>query len=336
MRVRVQGGIIRRHGEDDLDVSDVVFTLTQDYQVSSSGGYIMVSGRNVPGFENRAYRVRVPNPASIIRVDGQEIESTETDEEIVERMRDRFEMLNEMTRAAKMGAVRALIVTGPPGVGKSHGVEEVLSRYDTAAELSGTDAKYEVCKGNLSALGLYCKLYEYRSKDSVLVFDDCDSILLDDLSLNILKAALDSKDKRRISWNTDSRKLADEGIPNSFEFMGSAIFITNIQFSSVRSKKLKDHLEAIESRCHYIDLNIRTAREKMLRIRQVISDGMLDDRGFSEEQIADIIDFVDDNRSRLRELSLRTVVKTADLVAAFPKHWKRMAVTTLTGKGVKA
>jgi len=336
MRVRVEGGIIRQHGQDDLDVSGVIFTLVQDYQVSSSGGYIMVSGRGVDGFDNRTYRVRVPNPASIVRVDSTEQESTETDDEIIERMRDRFEMLNEMTRAAKMGSVRALIVTGPPGVGKSHGVEEVLERYDTAAFMSGSEPKYEVCKGNLSALGLYCKLYEYRSKDSVLVFDDCDSILLDDLSLNILKAALDSKERRRLSWNTDSRKLNEEGIPNSFEFEGSVIFITNIQFSSVRSKKLKDHLEAIESRCHYIDLDIRTGREKMLRIRQVISDGMLDDRGFSDETVAEIIDFVDDNRSRLRELSLRTVVKTADLVAAFPKTWKRMALTTLTGKGVKA
>ena len=36
-----------------------------------------------------------------------------------------------MTKAVKKGSVRAMIVSGPPGVGKSHGVEQVLDRYAT-------------------------------------------------------------------------------------------------------------------------------------------------------------------------------------------------------------
>ena len=38
----------------------------------------------------------------------------------------------------------------------------------------------------------------YSQTGDVLVFDDCDSVLMDDLSLNILKAALDSGKRRRI------------------------------------------------------------------------------------------------------------------------------------------
>ena len=82
----------------------------------------------------------------------------------------------------------------------------------------------------MSAIGLYTKLYEYSDKGNVVVFDDCDSVLLDDLALNILKAALDTSKKRRISWNTDSTYLRKEGIPDSFEFNAGAIFITNIKF----------------------------------------------------------------------------------------------------------
>jgi len=244
-----------------------------------------------------------------------------TDDEIMERLRTRFNILDDMTRAVKKGDVRAMIVTGPPGVGKSFGVEKVLSKHDVFADVAQNEKlkKYEVVKGAMSAIGLYSKLYEYSDKKSILVFDDCDSVLLDDLSLNILKAALDSSKKRMIHWNTDSRLLRSEGVPNSFEFKGGAIFITNIKFDNVRSKKLRDHLEALESRCHYLDLTIDTEREKLLRIRQVVSEcGMLDDYEFSDLEKEVLIDFVDDNKKKLRELSLRTVLKIADLKRSMP------------------
>jgi hypothetical protein len=154
----------------------------------------------------------------------------ETDDEIVERLRERFQILKDMTIAVKAGDVRAMIVSGPPGVGKSYGVEEVLSKDDLFNSLGQRKPRYEIVKGAMSALGLYAKLYEFSDPKSVLVFDDCDSILMEDLSLNILKGALDSSKKRFIAWNTDSRLLRSEGIPDRFEFKGSAIFITNIKF----------------------------------------------------------------------------------------------------------
>jgi hypothetical protein len=259
-------------------------------------------------------------------------QSKETDSEIIERLRERFEILDDMTRAVKAGKVRAMIVSGAPGVGKSFGVEKVLEKHDVFANVANDEKlkKYEVVKGAMSAIGLYSKLYEYSGEKNILVFDDCDSVLLDDLSLNILKAALDTSKRRTIHWNTDSRLLRSEGVPNSFEFKGGAIFITNINFQNIKSKKLQDHLAALESRCHYIDLTIHTEREKMLRIRQIVGDGMLDAYEFAEEQVQDLIQFIDENKKRLRELSLRTVLKTADLMRSFPNDkWKRVAQISL-------
>ena len=256
---------------------------------------------------------------------------TETDEEILNRLRTRFGILDDMTRAVKKGDVRAMIVTGPPGVGKSFGVEKVLSKHDVMADIAQDQKlkKYEVVKGAMSAIGLYSKLYEFSDKKSILVFDDCDSVLLDDLSLNILKAALDTSKKRTISWNTDSRLLRSEGVPNSFEFKGGAIFITNIKFDHVKSAKLKDHLEALESRCHYLDLTIDTEREKVLRIKQVVTEhGMLDSYDLSDERKAQVVEFVDANKHRMRELSLRTVLKVADLAASMPDKWQAVAEVT--------
>ena len=255
----------------------------------------------------------------------------ETDEEIMTRLGNRFDILEDMTRAVKKGDVRAMIVTGPPGVGKSFGVEKVLARHDVFADVAndGKLKKYEVVKGAMSALGLYSKLYEYSDKKSILVFDDCDSVLLDDLSLNILKAALDSGKKRMIHWNTDSRLLKDQGVPNSFEFKGGAIFITNIKFDHVRSKKLKDHLEALESRCHYLDLTIDTQREKLLRIKQVVeSCGMLDEYELEDWAKMEVVDFVRDNAARFRELSLRMVLKVADIRVSMPEKWRAVVEVT--------
>jgi hypothetical protein len=261
--------------------------------------------------------------------------TAETDAQIKERLRERFEILNDMTRAVKKGDVRAMIVTGPPGVGKSFGVEEVLSKHDLMATVANNSKlkKYEVVKGAMSALGLYSKLYEYKDAKSILVFDDCDSVLQDELSLNILKAALDSSKKRTIHWNTDSRLLRDQGAPNSFEFKGGAIFITNIKFENVRSKKLQDHLAALESRCHYLDLTIDTEREKMLRIEQIVEDGMLLEYEFTTEEQAELISFINNNKKKLRELSLRTVLKIADLRKSFPHKWQSVAEVTCMRRG---
>lgn len=259
---------------------------------------------------------------------------TETDSEIIERLRDRFNILDDMTRAVKAGKVKAMIVSGPPGVGKSFGVEKVLEKHDVFANVANDSRlkKYEVVKGAMSALGLYAKLFAFKDSKNILVFDDCDSVLLDDLSLNILKAALDSSEKRKICWNTDSRLLRQEGIPDSFEFKGGAIFITNIKFDNVRSKKLRDHLEALESRCHYLDLTIDTEREKILRIKQIVGDGMLDKYDLTQEQKQEVIDFIDANKKILRELSLRMVLKIADLRVSFPDRWQAVArVTCMRG-----
>jgi hypothetical protein len=266
-----------------------------------------------------------------LEVDKVEKVLTETDDEIMERLGQRFEILEDMTRAVKKGDVRSMIVTGPPGVGKSFGVEKVLSKHDVFADIADDKKlkKYEVVKGAMSAIGLYSKLYEYSDSKSILVFDDCDSVLLDDLSLNILKAALDSSKKRMIHWNTDSRVLRSEGVPNSFEFKGGAIFITNIKFEHVRSKKLKDHLEALESRCHYLDLTIDTEREKLLRIKQVVEQaGMLDDYELEAWAKQEVVDYIVQNAKRMRELSLRMVLKVADIRVSMPQKWKAVVEVT--------
>ena len=101
----------------------------------------------------------------------------------------------------------------------------------------------------------------------------------------------------------------------------------------MRSKKLQDHLAALESRCHYIDLQMDTDREKVLRIKQIVQDGMLESYEFEDVVRDEVVDYIIDNRASMRELSLRTVLKVADLRKSFPNNWKAMAEVTVMKRG---
>jgi hypothetical protein len=374
VRIEIVEGVYKIRGVD-TSVAGYTFELVEQFKLGASGGYVTVDGTSVEPagglpFPPRQIRIRcegidsyrvvsgelpAAEPAKVSMLNALKAKSAttaevtdftqvkvpdaavahETDEEIIERTQQRFEILRDMAKAVKQGDVRAMIVSGPPGVGKSFGVEEVLTKDDLFDQLGQRKPKYEIVKGAMSAIGLYKKLYELSGEKNVVVFDDCDSVLLDDVALNILKAALDSSKKRSISWNTDSRLLRNEGIPDRFEFKGGAIFITNLKFENVRSKKLQDHLSALESRCHYVDLRMDTDREKVLRIKQIVfkpengQEGMLNTYEFDDVTKNEVVDFIVENKNRMRELSLRTVLKVADLRKSFPAKWKEMATVTV-------
>jgi len=257
----------------------------------------------------------------------------ETDEQVMDRIEKRFAILDDMTKAAIAGDIRAMIVVGPPGVGKSYGVEYQLEKAGMFDQISGKKIKYQVIKGAMTPIGLYCTLYKNSDPRNVLVFDDCDSVLLDDVALNILKAALDSGKKRRIHWNADSSMLRREGVPDQFDFKGSAIFITNLKFDHLKSKKLQDHLEALQSRCHFLDLTLDTTRDKILRIRQIFRKGdLFQDYDFTPEQGEEIVQFMQDNHAKLREISLRMALKLADLTK-IGENWKALAESTCMKHG---
>ena len=320
-------------------VTDRVFTLVSGFQSGAKGSFVTVkNGGNFPNCPD-SIRIRVDNisdieyttsmteniPASAAPV----TTAVETDEEAITRIRERFDILHEMTKATVTGDIRAMIVSGPPGVGKSFGVEQEIEKATMFDKLAGKRIRAEVVKGAATPIGLYQTLYKYSDENCVVVFDDCDSILLDDVSLNLLKGALDSGKKRKISWLSESSSLRREGIPDSFEFKGSAIFITNLKFDKMKSQKLRDHLDALQSRCHYLDLTLDTMRDKILRIKQIAKDGVLfADYDFEPEVQDEIIAFMDANQNRLREMSLRMAIKIADLRKMSVLNWKRLAETT--------
>ena len=296
-------------------------SATPRIQVRTSADFEYVTGATISVPKDISwFTVEAPEP---------EPEITESDDEAMNRIASRFGILDEMSKACIRGDIRAMIVTGPPGVGKSHGVTLQMEKASMFDKLASKKVRFEVVKGAMSAIGLFALLYKYSDRKNVLVFDDCD-VWEDQDALNILKAALDSGKNRRISYNKDSRLLKEEGVPNQFNFNGSIVFITNLNFSDRRSAKIKAHLDALQSRCHYLDLTIKNDRDKMLRIKQVHRDadgGLFADYDFTEEQTDIIMDFMWENHNKLREVSLRMALKIADLVK-ISANWRELAKAT--------
>jgi hypothetical protein len=319
-------------------IQNTEFELVSGFQTGAKGNYVTVKNNgHFPRFGD-TIRIRVDNISDIVYTNGMTTKNpaeptqaavAETDEQAMDRIRERFDILHEMTKATVSGDIRAMIVSGPPGVGKSFGVEQEIDKATMFDKLAGKRLRAEVVKGSATPIGLYQTLYKYSDENCVVVFDDCDSILLDDVALNLLKGALDSGKKRKISWLSESSSLRREGIPDSFEFKGSAIFITNLKFDKMKSQKLRDHLDALQSRCHYLDLTLDTMRDKILRIKQIAKDGVLfADYDFEPCVQDEIIDFMNANQNRLREMSLRMAIKIADLRKMSVTNWKRLAETT--------
>ena len=325
--VKIKNGSYRNQ-----EVTDQVFPLIKQFQLGSNGGFITVDGTGLFGKDK--IRVTVNSPTDYELVDQSQyvppkVEGQETDAEIIERIAQRFDILDDMTKAVLNGDIRAMIVAGPPGVGKSYGIERELDKANLFDQVSGRRVKSEMIKGTASALGMYKSLYKYSDENSVVVFDDCDSILLDDVCLNLLKGALDSSKKRVISWLSDSHSLRREGVPDQFNFKGGVIFITNLKFDQMKSQKTRDHLDAIQSRCHYLDLTLDTMRDKLLRIKQIAGTGELfNDYDFDQIQQDEIIDFMHATQNKLREVSLRMAIKIAQLRKSFPLKWQAMATAT--------
>jgi len=334
--IKIENGLY-----NNKDVNGV-FPLIKGITKSKDGSYfvtINATDSKQKVFTGRSnVRVKIRTHDQVTMMEGSiplNKKVVETENQAIERIAERFKILEEMTNATLDGIVRGMVVTGPPGVGKTYGVEQVLEKDSLFDVMASRPVRHTFIKGAMSALGLYSKLYEYKDSKNILVLDDCDSILFNEDALNILKAALDSCKKRRISWNTDSNLLRREGVPSTFEFNGSVIFITNLKFDNMRHTKIKDHLDAIMSRCHYLDLTLDTTRDKIMRIKQIARDGgLFDTKGLTKEQEVEIIDFMVEKQDRLREVSLRMAQKIADLRNMDKNRWKMLTESTCMKRAV--
>jgi hypothetical protein len=258
-----------------------------------------------------------------------EVRAERTQEEIQESVRERFESLDMIAAGVIKGLFRACVVSGNAGIGKTYGLRYML---DTAADENRIKVDY--INGFVRATGIYKILYENREEGNVIVFDDCDSVFQDEIGLNLLKGALDTSKKRIISWRAETKmELGDgERLPDNFEYRGSCVFVTNLDFDLeiARLNRNTPHLKALMSRSMYTNLNLDD-QELTERIAQVVQDtDMMFVQGVDDSGTETILDYFFDTAHLFREKSLRTIIKLANIYKAAddPKSFYKMANAT--------
>lgn len=258
-----------------------------------------------------------------------EMPEPETEEEILKRITESFNAMDIFATGAINGHVKSLIISGAAGVGKTFTLERELNRAEENGEIN-----FEKVAGTCSAIGLYTKLYECKDENSVLLLDDVD-VFANEEQLNILKAALDTGEERIVSYNKASSWLEEKGIPNTFLFEGTVIFISNKDFDRelAAKSKMSPHFEALISRSIYLDLGVHTKQEILVRVKQIVSTTtMLTSLGLSNSQVDTMVDWISDNVDALRSLSLRTCLHIAEMMMSSPEQWEMLARMTMLKK----
>ena len=239
---------------------------------------------------------------------------------------ERFGFLSDMVLMLAKGDQASVVVTGPGGLGKSHTVMKSLTNagftdislledFAVGTKINGVKS-FTVIKGYSTPKGLYRTLYE--NKDGVIVFDDCDSVLKDPVSLNLLKGALDSYSRRIISWRAD---MKDDELPQSFEFKGRVVFISNLA-----GDKLD---QAIITRSMAVDLNMDSS-QKIERMRHLLTEGEFMPE-FEMKFKMDALNLIEVLKDRVKELSLRTLIQVTKIRKSAGENWKNLAEYTIVG-----
>jgi len=239
---------------------------------------------------------------------------------------ERFGFVSDMVTMLANGAQASVVVTGPGGLGKSFTVSKTLNAcgfkdvstledFAVGAVIKSNKA-FRVIKGYSTPKGLYRTLYENR--DGVIVFDDCDSVLKDPVSLNLLKGALDSYSRRIISWRAD---IKDEDLPTTFEFKGRIVFISNLASTQID--------QAIITRSMAVDLSM-TRKQKIERMRHLLNSGEFMPE-FDKATKNDAMSLIDKLQDKVKELSLRTLIQVTKIRKSAGSNWSNLAEYTICG-----
>jgi hypothetical protein len=237
---------------------------------------------------------------------------------------ERFQFLEDYVDMAASRDRKSVVIVGEGGLGKSYTVFKQLKKnkltdlqdmeIGASADESNSRKSYVVVKGYSTAKGLYRTLYENRNR--LVVFDDCDSILKDDVAANILKAALDSYDRRIVSWNAES--FGESDLPKSFEFTGSVIFISNMSMHRIP--------QSLISRAAPVDVSM-TRPEIITRMREIVKQGEFMDSDSMEHKL-EALDYIAShiNNPQIRAINLRTLIAVVTNRRCKPASWQRLSL----------
>jgi len=302
--------------------------VTAIFDKSSLKWVTSVNGKRIASPNKKYVQHRAESFGATVQFAGDAASSAKEAAETVNQTKfsinDRFSFVEKLVKMVASGVQPSAVITGQGGLGKTYTVTKTLSEsgYTDASDLGefqigqrlSRSKMFVTVKGYSTAKGLYRTLFE--NNNSVIIFDDCDSVLKDPVALNLLKGALDSYGKRTISWNADFK---DDDLPRSFNFEGRVVFISNLSQDKID--------QAIRSRSMMIDLNM-TVDQKIERMEFIAkSDEFLPE--YSQKVKSDAIALIKKFKNEAKEISLRTLISVSKIRAS-NDDWESLAEYMLT------
>lgn len=257
---------------------------------------------------------------------------------------ERFGFLEELITLVIDGEAKSLVVSGEGGVGKTFTVMDVLKKAGKVnvntivpnieslniiptdlestiedkifAQINQPKGDYVVIKGHASAKALYRLLYEHRSKEKTIIFDDCDSILKDSTAISLLKSALDSYEERWVSWFVE-QPFGESDLPLTFKFSGKIIFISNMPLHKID--------EAVRTRCFKVDLSM-TKPQRIQRMRMVLDDVM---PHIDMNLKVDALDLLEANLHMTDDINFRSLQNIITIRGSGSRNWKKLGAYAL-------
>lgn len=260
--------------------------------------------------------------------------SSEIDEDVKDPSKI-FDHMSALTRLVANGNSKSLFIYGGPGLGKTYVVIETLEKHGL---VKGKD--FVIVKGKVTPSALYTTLYRHRD-GKLIVFDDSDSVFGNPDAVNILKAGLDSYDKRTISWLSTrtinvslfsdeekkefeakvDRELAEDPesskikFPSEFDFDGRIVFISNLTPDKID--------EAVFSRSFKIDMSL-SPNQIFKRMESLLET--LGDNGVAIEDKRKILDYLKDRYTdgKLQQPNMRTFVIATQIFKSGLANWTEL------------
>ena len=228
-----------------------------------------------------------------------------------------FDDMNNLTKMVAAGVSPSLVVTGMPGLGKTFNITKTL---DEVGFEEGIDFVH--VKGRCTAAGMFITLFE--NSDKLIIFDDCDSVFKDSDGVNLLKGALDSYDKRVISWMS-AKPLKDregDALPRSFDFTGKIIFISNLPIQKVDS--------AIRSRAFVLDITL-TPDQMLKRMTDLLPviEPEIKDMKIKKEALSALKSAF--KKFDAVELNFRSLIKAIRIRQMNFPNWRQMVAEQVMG-----
>jgi len=216
---------------------------------------------------------------------------------------EKFDFLRGAIREISQGNINSLIITGSPGSGKT---------YTTLEELDKAGVEYTRYTGGVKHVeDLIRILYNKRDRE-IIILDDFDSAWQNKEAANILKAALDNKDNREITYVDVHANKNMSDIPPKWLYEGYIIFISN-------STKIDS---AVASRSVVINLTL-TNEEMVEKIENTLKD-------YRPDLPMDIkkkaLEYLKEINPGVSVIDFRTLDNILVAMRISKENWKKMAL----------